>query len=204
MRFSELLDESLSLGEIRGKEGIRVRQAYAAASRDSGVEWKGRSYSAQRWSAADPTNRALSAANSCLYGVCHAAIIASGFSPALGFIHTGKMLSFVFDVADLYKTELTIPVAFATVAEGTTDLETRVRRRCRDLFSERKLLARIVPDIEHALDASSVPEEPELMDVDADGATPGGLWDPESGRVRGGVSYRVRPEEDEQVGRHDP
>jgi CRISPR-associated protein Cas1 len=85
-------------------------------------------------------NRALSCANSCLYGVCHAAIVSAGFSPALGFIHTGKMLSFVYDIADLYKTELSVPAAFSAATEGDAQLETRVRKACRNAFYEQRLL----------------------------------------------------------------
>ncbi len=151
MRFAEPLDASLSLQQIRGREGIRVREAYARASRDTGVEWSGRSYRRDRWEDADPINRALSSANSALYGICQAAIVSAGYSPALGFVHTGKMLSFVYDIADLYKVDFTIPVAFSTVAEGTADLEGRVRRACRDIFHARRLLSRIVPDIERCL-----------------------------------------------------
>jgi len=189
MRFAESLSEDLTLQEIRGKEGIRVRQAYALASRETGVEWKGRAYSRGEWNQADPANRALSAANSCLYGICHAAILSAGFSPALGFIHTGRMLSFVYDVADLYKTEITVPVAFGVVAEGIVDLERRVRKRCRDVFKETHLLSRIIPDIERALDVDSIAENDETGDADMDGSLPGFLWDPEVGHVASGVAY---------------
>src|SRR5579884_2719753 len=119
MRFDETLSPELTLEQIRGREGVRVRDAYARASRETGLEWHGRSYDRTSWRSADPVNRALSAANSCLYGVCHAAIVSAGYSPALGFIHTGKMLSFVYDVADLYKVETTIPVAFRAAMEGS-------------------------------------------------------------------------------------
>jgi len=111
-RYDEAVDESLSLQQLRGREGIRVRAAYAEPGRVTGVEWKGRSYDRASWKTADPINRALSCANSCLYGVCHAAIIAAGYSPAIGFIHSGKALSFVYDVADLYKSLTSIPAAF--------------------------------------------------------------------------------------------
>lgn len=183
MRFAEPLAEGLTLRQIRGKEGIRVREAYARASRDSGIPWTGRSYRPQQWRVADPVNRALSTANSCLYGICHAAIVSAGYSPALGFIHTGKMLSFVYDIADLYKTELSIPVAFGVVAQGNHDLESRVRRACRDAYKVGRLLQRIVPDIEHALGTSSADAA-----WDEDDASPGGLWDPEEGEVAGGVN----------------
>lgn len=194
MRFNEPLEPSLSIQEVRGKEGIRVRESYARASRDTGVPWSGRSYRRDGWNAADPVNRALSCANSCLYGVCHAAILSAGYSPALGFVHTGKMLSFVYDIADLYKTETTIPVAFQTVAGGVEDIEGRVRRSCRDMFHRERLLQRIVPDIESALAVSG---NVDLADegFDADEARPGGLWDPEKGEVGGGVNRADEPQE---------
>lgn len=186
MRFIEALESSLTLQQIRGREGIRVREAYAKASRDSGVEWKGRSYKRDKWEDADPINRALSTANSCLYGVCHAAIVSAGFSPALGFIHTGKMLSFVYDVGDLYKADITIPISFQTVAEGTSNLETRVRRACRDKFYAEKLLQRIVPDLQKALGIFKL-EDGEDFDIAED--PPGGLWDADKGETEGGINY---------------
>ena len=195
MRFPDPLPEGLSLQQIRGREGIRVREAYAAASRATGVRWTGRSYRRERWADADPVNRALSSAHSCQYGICHAAIVSVGFSPALGFIHTGKQLSFVYDIADLYKAELTIPLAFALVAEGEHDLEGRVRRACRDIFRARRLLARIVPDVERALEAGGEPDE----GFDADEALPGGLWDPGMGQVSGGVNHGDAVVDDEEA-----
>ena len=141
----------VSLESIRGMEGIRVRRAYGEASEKYGVEWKGRNYDQDDWNKGDPINRALSAANACLYGVCHAGIISAGYSPALGFVHTGKMLSFVYDIADLYKTELTVPVAFRTVAEKQADLERMIRTECRNAFHEFRLMDRLLPDIAEVL-----------------------------------------------------
>ena len=186
-RFEEPLDDWLTLQQIRGKEGLRVRAAYARASRETGVAWNGRSYTSANWAAADPVNRALSCANSCLYGICHAAILSSGYSPALGFIHTGKMLSFVYDIADLYKVEITIPVAFEATAAGTDGLESRVRRTCRDRFQAERLLQRIVPDLAWVLQVRDETTG-ETIDFDTDDAVPGGLWDPELGQVAGGVN----------------
>jgi CRISPR-associated protein Cas1 len=198
LRFSETFDPELTIRQIRGMEGARVRDSYARAARDSGIEWSGRSYKRDKWSNADPVNRALSAANSCLYGVCHAAIVSAGFSPALGFVHTGKMLSFVYDIADLYKAEITIPVAFQAAAEEGDGLERRVRLICRDLFASSRLLARIVPDIQSALmltKRNSLEEDP----FDLDLAAPGGLWDPTEGTVDGGLAYEVEPGEGEPI-----
>jgi CRISPR-associated protein Cas1 len=153
-RFKDSIPKVVSLESIRGMEGIRVRQAYAEASRQYGIEWKGRRYDQHDWNKGDEINRALSAANACLYGICHAAILSAGYSPGLGFIHTGKMLSFVYDVADLYKTELTIPIAFKVVSEGSPDLEREVRIECRKKFYEFKLMERLLPDIAEVLNAS--------------------------------------------------
>jgi CRISP-associated protein Cas1 len=188
MRFIEPLKPGLTLRQIRGKEGIRVREAYAQASRATGIKWSGRAYQRDKWTAADPINRALSAANSCLYGICHAAIVSAGYSPALGFIHTGKMLSFVYDIADLYKADTTIPLAFRIVAEDEANLESRIRRACRDVFQSERLLKRIIPDIDRALEVPALQNE-EVVDFDADAAAPGGLWDPETGIANGGVNW---------------
>lgn len=184
MRFQEEPDPALSLEQLRGWEGRRVRDAYARASQESGVRWQGRSYDRSTWAGSDPVNRALSAANSCLYGVCHAAILSLGMSPALGFIHTGKTLSFVYDVADLYKTEVTIPVAFEVAAGGVFHVERRSRLGCRDRFRELNLLERLSRDIPRTLGLRE--EEVEgFFAADEDMALPGVLWDPE--RVEGAV-----------------
>ncbi len=185
--FDELLPDSLAIQQIRGMEGVRMRDAYAAASRDTGVPWAGRSYKRGKWERADPVNRALSAANSCLYGVCHAAVISAGYSAALGFIHTGKALSFVYDVADLYKTTLTIPVAFEAVALGSHDLESRVRHALRDAFAGARLLGRIVDDIQHVLILDDDATSGGKTDTQED--APGELWDPGGGGHPGGVNW---------------
>ncbi len=189
LRFPDPLDPALTLQQIRGKEGIRVRETYARWSRETGVKWEGRAYKQSDWKKATPINRALSAANSCMYGVAHAAIIAAGYSPALGFVHTGKMLSFVYDVADLYKAEITIPAAFRCTAAGENKLESRVRHICRDLIREQRMLMRIVDDLEKVFDVAGPGVDPEAEHLDRFDAQPGGLWDPDDGQVDGGINY---------------
>lgn len=182
MRFSEEFDAGLTVEALRGMEGVRVREAYARWSKSTGVRWSGRSYDRGNWRSADPVNRALSCANACLYGICHAAIVAAGFSPAIGFIHTGKQLSFVYDIADLYKVDISIPLAFTAAAENLADLERQVRLRCRDQFRERRLLQRIIPDIKRALDA---PDDVlgASFPPDSDPALPTDLWTPQGEQI---------------------
>jgi CRISPR-associated protein Cas1 len=154
-----------SLEQVRGMEGMRVRAAYTQAAREYGLEWKGRNYDQDDWFQATPANRAVSAANACLYGICHAGIVSAGYSAALGFIHTGRMLSFVYDVADFYKVEVTVPLAFRLTAEGADDLERRVRLACRQAFHEARLMERILPDIAEVLHVADDPgESPEELE----------------------------------------
>ncbi|MCP4420345.1 MAG: type I-E CRISPR-associated endonuclease Cas1 [Chloroflexi bacterium] len=178
MRFGGTLDSGLTLQQIRGKEGSRVRTAYYRAGEKYGVRWAGRRYDRNNWKGGDPVNRALSAANALLNGLCHAAIVSGGYSPAMGFIHTGKQLSFVYDVADLYKVEITIPLAFQVAAASDEKVERRVRTACRQKFKDMKLLRRILPDIDRLLDVDGEPVADSAGDVDADSGLPEPLWTP--------------------------
>jgi len=195
MRFGEALPSGLTLNEVRGREGARVKRAYREAADRHGIEWHGRRYDRLNWDESNATNRALSAANACLNGVCHAAIVSAGYSAGLGFIHQGKQLSFVYDVADLYKTTLTVPLAFATAAEGQRQLERVVRKRCRDGFRRIGLLNRIIPDIQKLLDLSTDVPIPDGFDPDDDPAAPTAWWEPPSGEgvaVSGDGAYGPR------------
>ena len=118
MRFPDDVATGLTLQELRGHEGTRVRQAYRDAATKFGVNWDKRSYKVKDFTSSDPANQALTAATTCLYGVVHSVIAALGMSAGLGFVHTGHDRSFVYDVADLYKTSLAVPVAFECAATG--------------------------------------------------------------------------------------
>lgn len=157
VRFGEEPPARRSVEQLRGIEGARVRQTYQLLARQFGVTWKGRDYDAEDWDSADLANRCLSAATSCLYGVTEAAVLAAGYAPAVGFIHTGKPLSFVYDVADVYKFETVVPVAFKVAASNPPgNPERAVRLACRDVFRQTRLLERIIPDIEAMLAAGEI------------------------------------------------
>lgn len=181
MRFPDEATDGLSMQQLRGFEGARVRKAYRRAAKDYGVEWKSRNYDPDDFFASDPANQALTSATACLYGVVQAVVVALGLAPGLGFIHVGKDQSFVFDIADLYKVSLALPVAFQTVSDGHhDDLATAVRRRMRDRIHETKLLKRCVEDIHHVLGIrdGDLPEWDILR-----------LWDDRGESVPGGVSW---------------
>ena len=130
-RFRKPVQMKTSIEALRGIEGRWMRDLYEKTAEEYQLKWNGR---AEDWSSADPVNRALSVANGCLYAVCHAGILAGGFSPAIGFIHTGNSRSFVFDIADLYKPQTTIPLAFQLAKDSGEDIEKRTRTACRQKF----------------------------------------------------------------------
>ena len=157
LRFGEEPPQRRSVDQLRGIEGARVRETYKRLAAQCGVEWKARNYDTSEWDKSDLPNRCLSAATSCLYGVTEAAVLAAGYAPAIGFIHTGKPLSFVYDVADVYKFETVVPLAFRIAARNPANPEQQVRLACRDSFRETKLLERIIPGIEDMLAAGEIP-----------------------------------------------
>ena len=181
IRFPNVPTEGLTLQQIRGLEGVRVRHTYQMEAKRCGIQWNARKYKQTSWDDSDAINKALSYANAILYGICQAAIVSLGFSPGLGFIHTGKQLSFVYDIADLYKAETSIPAAFEAVQKGVVNLEGNVRQIIRHKLVTGKIMKRIPDDIEHVF-AVTLPEE-------HDNATEvGSIWDG-LGNIEGGHNH---------------
>lgn len=171
-RFDEAPPARRSVDQLRGMEGVRVREIYRLLAQRHGVDWKARRYEQGDWNAADIPNRCLSSATACLYGLCEAAILAAGYAPAIGFLHRGKPQSFVYDIADLYKFETVVPAAFATAAriakgEGPGDgsPERQVRIACREMFRKSGLLEQIIPDIELVLKAGGLDPPDDALDA---------------------------------------
>lgn len=162
VRFGEAAPERRSIDQLRGIEGARVRKSYDLFAQMNGVSWQRRSYDVTDWEAGDVPNRCLSAATACLHGLTEAAVLAAGYAPAIGFLHTGKPLSFVYDIADLWKLETVVPEAFRIAgqhAKGRLAMapERAVRIACRDAFRRTGLLGKIIPKIEEVLAAGEMP-----------------------------------------------
>ncbi len=161
IRFGEPAPSRRSVEQLRGIEGARVRKTYELLAKRYGVQWKGRRYDPKDWEAGDTANRCISAATACLYGISEAAILAAGYAPAVGFIHTGKPLSFVYDIADIYKFDTVVPLAFKIAAQSPANPDKVVRIACRDVFRETRILKKIIPGIEDVLAAGGIsPPEP--------------------------------------------
>ncbi|MDD6203924.1 MAG: type I-E CRISPR-associated endonuclease Cas1e, partial [Firmicutes bacterium] len=164
MRFPGEDVSGLTMQQLRGREGARVRRAYRMAAEKNGIPWEGRDYDPENFQSGTPVNQALTTGNVCLYGLAHAVIFALGCSPGLGFVHVGHENSFVYDIADLYKAEIVIPLAFEVAAENPPDLPAVMRRRTRDAITKANLLERMVKDVRTLLHEKSGEEikEPQL------------------------------------------
>lgn len=187
MRFRGEDTRGLTMQQLRGREGSRIRKAYREHSTHYKVPWNGRMYDVDAFEDGDPVNQALSAANTSLYGVVHSVIVALGCSPGLGFVHTGHARSFVYDIADLYKVELTIPLAFELAAEQPFDIGGEARRRLRDRFHGGVFLDRCVRDIRHLL----LPDDDTAADDLGENVVR--LWDGTQRTVAGGSNYGDGP-----------
>lgn len=156
LRFHEKPPEKRSIEQLRGIEGVRVRKMYELLAKQYGVRWIRRNYDHTNWGSGDIPNRCLSSATACMYGICEAAILAAGYAPAVGFIHTGKPQSFVYDIGDIFKFETVVPVAFRIAGRNPSNPEREVRLACRDAFRQSGLLKRIIPTIEQVLAAGEL------------------------------------------------
>jgi CRISPR-associated protein Cas1 len=168
IRFGEEPPSRRSIEQLRGIEGARVRKLYELFAKQYGIKWQRRKYNPDDWDSSDIINKALSAANACLYGICEAAILAAGYAPAIGFIHTGKPQSFVYDIADLIKFETVVPIAFEIAKREPENIEQEVRWACRDCFRKEKFLHKIIPMIENVLNAGGLSKpdpHPEAVEI---------------------------------------
>ena len=188
MRFPNEDVSRLTLQQLRGREGARIRAVYKKASKEWNVSWNGREYDPEDFTSGDPVNQALSAGHACLYGLAHAVIAALGCSPGLGFVHVGHENSFVYDIADLYKADITIPLAFEVAATiPKEEIPSVMRRKTRDKMVKMNILKQMVHDIK-----SLLAQEGEAEDSDAVY-----LWDNRVGEVENGRSYGEDLEEGE-------
>lgn len=180
LRFPEEDVSKLTMQQLRGREGSRIRKIYKQQSEKWNVKWNGRNYDPEAYEKGDTVNKSLSAGNACLYGIAHAVICALGCSPGLGFVHVGHELSFVYDIADLYKAEITIPIAFEIASGLIEDVDGETRRKVRDALKNGKILDRMVHDIKWLFSDDFKEEDYQSTLY---------LWDNQEGEKEHGVSY---------------
>lgn len=182
LRFPNEDVSKLTMQQLRGREGSRIRSIYREQSKKWNVPWTKREYNPDDYASGDTVNKSLSAGNACLYGLAHAVICALGCSPGLGFVHVGHELSFVYDIADLYKAETTIPIAFEMAAKNPDDIGSVTRRKLRDEIKNKHILKRMVHDIKFLLSENDLKEDDYKSTLY--------LWDNLQGELEHGISYK--------------
>jgi CRISPR-associated protein Cas1 len=183
MRFPGEDVTQATMQQLRGREGARIRRVYREQSEKWDVPWTRRDYRPDDFNASDDINQALSAAHVCLYGIIHSVVVSLGCSPGLGFVHTGHDKSFIYDIADLYKANLTIPIAFQVAASQPADVPASVRRAVRDAVFDSKLMSRSTQDIQQLLLPDEIPEESDLSNDVVN------IWDYAKGLLPSGSNY---------------
>ncbi len=143
VRYPDERLKTKSVEELRGIEGRKVKEAYKAAAKQFDIVWKGRSYQVDDFDGQDTVNQYLTALNHTMYAIVTAGIISLGFSPSIGFIHTGHVSSFVFDIADLYKEKYIIPLAFRLASFGYYDRHIMMSA-FREIIVNEKIMTKIV------------------------------------------------------------
>lgn len=155
-RFPDADLTGKNLAEMMGMEGQRVRALYIAKAEKYQVGWKGRQFTPGKFETSDLTNQILTSANAALYGILCSAVHSMGYSPHIGFIHSGSPLPFVYDLADLYKEHLCIDLAFSLTRDlaGRYDKH-KVAGAFRQRVIDMDLLAKIGDDIAELLGGKS-------------------------------------------------
>jgi CRISPR-associated protein Cas1 len=151
-RFPDADLAGKNLKEMMGMEGHRVRTLYQQKAEEYQVGWKGRQFTPGKFELSDMVNQVMTASNAALYGILCSAVHSMGYSPHIGFIHSGSPLPFVYDLADLYKENLCIDLAFALTRDmaGKYDKH-KVSAAFRQRVIEMDLLARLALDIPDVL-----------------------------------------------------
>ncbi|RNL59204.1 type I-E CRISPR-associated endonuclease Cas1e [Arthrobacter oryzae] len=133
-----------TVNTMRGLEGRTIRDIYAKLAKQHGIRAFHRDVHGE-----DPVNTGLNLGNSILYGCAAAACTAIGVNPALGIIHRGNIRSLLFDLADLYKPNVTIPLAFESSTKE--DPATALRLKLRETIHKKKILAGMLDALMSAL-----------------------------------------------------
>lgn len=154
-RFGRVLPHR-DIETLRGIEGARIKESYKLIAQRFGIQWQGRRYDRQNPTAADLPNQAINHAATFVEAAADLAVAAVGALPPLGFIHEDSSNAFTLDIADLYRVDLTLPLAFGAARaflDGKTDnLEREIRKQAAKLFRQEKLIPRMIDRIKELLD----------------------------------------------------
>ncbi|MCS6803421.1 MAG: type I-E CRISPR-associated endonuclease Cas1e [Dehalococcoidia bacterium] len=154
-RFGRVLPHR-DIETLRGIEGARLKESYRLVAERFGIVWHGRWYDRNQPLAADLPNQAINHAATFVEAAAEIAVAAVCALPPLGFIHEDSSIAFTLDIADLWRVDLTLPLAFAAVRaylDGKSEsLEREVRYRAALAFRREKLIPRMIERIKQLFD----------------------------------------------------
>lgn len=138
--------------KIRGIEGAYMKKLYIEYAKKYGIPYSGRMRE-DSWDKNTVYNKAISICNSLLYGMCCSVLVSLGYSPSLGLLHKGDMLSLVYDIADIYKPIFSIPLGFELakdINDKTTPpeiVDKEIRKRALGLLMKLDIINKTIIDI---------------------------------------------------------
>ena len=148
IRYTDMKLKSKSADELMGIEGLHVQNTYRTLSEKYGIHWNGRMYNEIPFSEQDSINKAITSGNQLLYAIIASIVNAIGYSTAIGFIHTGKMMSFVYDISDLYKESIILPTIFEfTSTYSGNSIENDIKRHLYNKITEVNIIDKVINDI---------------------------------------------------------
>jgi CRISPR-associated protein Cas1 len=156
LRFGEVLPH-LDINALRGIEGSRLRESYRIVAQKYGLEWGGRRYDRENPEAADLPNQAINHASTFVEAAADIAVAAVGALPPLGFIHEESSNAFTLDIADLWRVQITVPLAFSVAVKVMKDpgmtLEREIRYEAAKWFRRHQLIPAMIDRIKELLHA---------------------------------------------------
>lgn len=151
LRFGEIV-RTRDIEVLRGQEGARIKRAYILAAERHGIRWSGRIYDRASPEAGDLANQAINHAGSAMTAAASVAVASVGAIPQLGFVHEDSGQSFVLDIADLYRHDVLLDIAFGAVKTAKGEpIERVVRRHAAQLFRQREVISGMIDRIKQLL-----------------------------------------------------
>ena len=174
LRFGEEV-KARTLDMLRGMEGARLKRLYELTAQRFGVPWNGRRYDRANPNATDLPNQAINHAASAVEAAAAIAVAATATIPQLGFVHEDSGQSFVLDVADLVRHDITLPIAFGAakhvMKHRDDNLERVVRTKAAEQLTNAQVISRLIDHIKSLLGP------PELASGTSDTTIPSGGTD---------------------------
>lgn len=149
IRFGDIV-RTRDIEVLRGREGAHIKESYQLAADRFGIPWHGRRYDRANPNAGDSPNQAINHASSAMTAAASIAVASVAAIPQLGFVHEDSGQSFVLDIADLYRHDILLEIAFGAAKEADrtgTPVERLVRRRAAKLFHRKSIIPSMIDRI---------------------------------------------------------